>query len=96
MVNRSLTSPYFYPGLKEYFGANPALTFGSSFEIVRSNNVDTSSPTSDFDDQEIEEFYDAIAHDGSLDDEDSDDDADGGDGSVVPTVSTLPKITKMY
>ncbi|XP_068651507.1 protein ENHANCED DISEASE RESISTANCE 2-like isoform X2 [Aristolochia californica] len=65
-------------GLREYFEANPALTSDSPSAIVQSNiSTDSISSLSDFEDPEIkEEFYDALAADQALEDEDSDDEVD--------------------
>ncbi|KAL7259680.1 hypothetical protein ACSBR1_005546 [Camellia fascicularis] len=60
-------------GLKEYIGANPALTSQSSTTIVHSKFSDVSSPDTEYDDAEMaDEFYDAISTDSSSDDEDKD------------------------
>lgn len=64
------------PGLKEYFGANPALTFESSATVVQSKISDVSVYSTEYEDAEVnDEFYDAIAADSasSSSDEDSDD-----------------------
>ncbi|URE31223.1 hypothetical protein MUK42_32683 [Musa troglodytarum] len=64
-----------FPGLKEYFGANPALTLYSPSTIVDSPISDASNAHTEFKDSEVdEEFFDAIASSDSLEDEDSDDD----------------------
>ncbi|XP_043701322.1 protein ENHANCED DISEASE RESISTANCE 2-like isoform X2 [Telopea speciosissima] len=70
-------------GLKEYFGANPALRFDSPTTVVNSK-VSTSSASGEFEDEEVgDEFYDAIAADPSSEDEDSDDDVeDAQDGKM--------------
>ncbi|CAL9087316.1 protein ENHANCED DISEASE RESISTANCE 2-like isoform X1 [Musa acuminata AAA Group] len=61
-------------GLKEYFGANPALTSYSPSTIVDSPISDSSNAHTEFKDSEVdEEFFDAIASSDSLEDEDSDD-----------------------
>lgn len=63
-------------GLKEYFGANPALTFESSATVVQSKISDVSVCSTEYEDAEVnDEFYDAIAADSpsSSSDEDSDD-----------------------
>ncbi|KAL0315300.1 UNVERIFIED_CONTAM: hypothetical protein Sradi_5408200, partial [Sesamum radiatum] len=60
-------------GLKEYIGANPALTSESSTTIIHSKVSDFSGSNSEFEDAEgADEFYDAIAGDSSSSDEDSD------------------------
>ena len=76
------TPPYFstfclyynFSGLKEYFGANPALTSYSPSTIVDSPISDSSNAHTEFKDSEVdEEFFDAIASSDALEDEDSDD-----------------------
>ncbi|KAL3840706.1 hypothetical protein ACJIZ3_025297 [Penstemon smallii] len=60
-------------GLKEYFGANPALTSLSSTTIIQSKVSDLAGSNSEVEDaEEADEFYDAIAFDSSSEDEDSD------------------------
>ncbi|KAK6151642.1 hypothetical protein DH2020_014277 [Rehmannia glutinosa] len=60
-------------GLKEYVGANPAITSESSTTIIQSKVSDLSGSNSEFEDAEAaDEFYDAIGDDSSSDDEDSD------------------------
>ncbi|PIN09380.1 hypothetical protein CDL12_18033 [Handroanthus impetiginosus] len=60
-------------GLKEYVGANPALTSESSTTTIQSKVSDLSGANSEFEDAEAaDEFYDAIAEDSSSEDEDSD------------------------
>ncbi|KAG9456242.1 hypothetical protein H6P81_000750 [Aristolochia fimbriata] len=63
-------------GLREYFGANPALTSDSSSAIIQSKiSTDSSSSLSDIEDTEVkEEFYDALAANQSLEEEDEDSD----------------------
>lgn len=63
-------------GLREYFAANPTLALDSPSAIEHSNIFNSASPAFlDFDDSEIkDEFHDAIAFDGSLEDDDSDSD----------------------
>ncbi|KAK3033197.1 hypothetical protein RJ639_036989 [Escallonia herrerae] len=64
-------------GLKEYIGANPALTCEASTTVVRSKTANISAPTEEFEDAEgADEFYDAVAPDSSSDDDDSDNDAE--------------------
>lgn len=65
-------------GLREYFGANPALTLDSTSVVVQANGpCDLDSNTVEIEDSDTnEEFYDAIASDRSLEDEDSDDELD--------------------
>lgn len=64
-------------GLREYFGANPALRSDSSSTIVPSTISDISSAHAAFEDSEVkDEFYDALASEDSLEDEDSDDDVE--------------------
>ncbi|PIA45690.1 hypothetical protein AQUCO_01600133v1 [Aquilegia coerulea] len=69
-------------GLREYFGANPALVVVSPTTIV-SKSSNTSSVDGEYEDAEVnEEFYDAIAADeGTEDDSDSDSESDK-DGKV--------------
>lgn len=62
-------------GLKEYIGANPAITSGSSSTVVQSNASDFSGLISEFEDAEAaDQFYDAIADDSSSSSEDEDSD----------------------
>ncbi|CAI9787402.1 unnamed protein product [Fraxinus pennsylvanica] len=62
-------------GLKEYVGANPALTSVSSTSFVQSKISHVSSSSSEFEDAEMaDEFYDAISTDSSSEDEDDDND----------------------
>ncbi|GAA0153998.1 defense/immunity protein [Lithospermum erythrorhizon] len=58
-------------GLKEYIGANPALTVESP-TVVQSNLFDVTESNNMFEDEEVDEFYDAIAAESSSEDEDSD------------------------
>ncbi|KAI3446803.1 hypothetical protein Pfo_003468 [Paulownia fortunei] len=59
-------------GLKEYVGANPAITSESSTTIVQSKVSDLSGSNSEFEDAEAaDDFYDAT-DDSSSEDEDSD------------------------
>ncbi|XP_077238035.1 ENHANCED DISEASE RESISTANCE protein (DUF1336) isoform X2 [Tasmannia lanceolata] len=72
------TIPYAFlcqvAGLREYFGANPALKFDSSTTIVHSKTSSDSIVSGPFEDPDSkDEFYDAIAAESS-EDEDSDDD----------------------
>lgn len=60
-------------GLKEYIGANPDLKNDSVTAVFNSKSSSGSVPSSECDDTEAEEFYDAIAAESSGD-EDSDDD----------------------
>ncbi|KAF8400559.1 hypothetical protein HHK36_013858 [Tetracentron sinense] len=63
--------------LREYFGANPTLTFDSSTTVIHPSISDASGASSDFEDAEgNEEFYDAIAAYSASDDEDSDNEVD--------------------
>ncbi|XP_043721966.1 protein ENHANCED DISEASE RESISTANCE 2-like isoform X2 [Telopea speciosissima] len=65
-------------GLKEYFGANPALKLDSS-TTVHSKVSSSSGASDEFEDEEVrDEFYDAIAVDSSCDNEDNNDDAEDG------------------
>ncbi|CAK9166041.1 unnamed protein product, partial [Ilex paraguariensis] len=64
-------------GLKEYIGANPALTFESSTTVIQSNISDVSGSNSELGDSEMaDEFYDAIGADSSSEDDDSDNDVE--------------------
>lgn len=64
-------------GLREYFGANPSLTSDSPTTIVHAKVSDPSGTHVELEDPDSkDEFYDAIADGDSLDDEDSDDDAE--------------------
>nr|CAD1827794.1 unnamed protein product [Ananas comosus var. bracteatus] len=64
-------------GLREYFGANPSLTSDSPTTIVHAKVSDPSGTHVELEDPDTkDEFYDAIADGDSLDDEDSDDDAE--------------------
>lgn len=71
-------------GLREYFGANPALISDSSSPTVHSKISYISSDQAAFEECEVkDEFYDAIANDDSLEDEDSDDDVElSKDGKI--------------
>ncbi|KAL5698805.1 hypothetical protein ACHQM5_029793 [Ranunculus cassubicifolius] len=74
-------------GLREYFAANPSITVNFPATIV-SKSSSGSSTNGAFEEEEVnEEFYDAIAADGSLEDEDSDSDSDSDsvktDGKVT-------------
>nr|XP_019707974.1 LOW QUALITY PROTEIN: protein ENHANCED DISEASE RESISTANCE 2-like [Elaeis guineensis] len=71
-------------GLREYFGANPALISESSSPTVHSKISYISSDQDAFEESEVkDEFYDAIANDDSLEDEDSDDDVElSKDGKI--------------
>lgn len=61
-------------GLKEYIGANPALTFESSTVVVQSKTSGVSMSSNELEDaMGSDEFYDAIGTDSSSSDEDSDD-----------------------
>lgn len=60
-------------GLKEYIGANPALTFESSTVVVQSKTSDVSVSSHELEDAMGDEFYDAIGTDSSSSDEESDD-----------------------
>ncbi|KAK1292982.1 hypothetical protein QJS10_CPB17g00248 [Acorus calamus] len=81
-------------GLREYFGANPALTYDSSTTI--SNISNASSVSSEFEDSEVqEEFYDAIAADECLEDEDSDDDDEISQGGKVKLKNVAWAIASM-
>ncbi|XP_058114159.1 protein ENHANCED DISEASE RESISTANCE 2-like isoform X2 [Magnolia sinica] len=69
-------------GLREYFGANPALTVDSPTAVDHSKFSNVSGASGELEDSETnDEFYDAIAADMSLEDEDSDesDDSDNND-----------------
>ncbi|KAJ0984824.1 hypothetical protein J5N97_003180 [Dioscorea zingiberensis] len=71
-------------GLREFFRANPSLTFDSPSIVVSPNSSDGSNAHAEFEDSEAqEEFYDAIANGDLLEDEDSDDDNDD-DNDVKP------------
>eukprot|EP00262_Sarcandra_glabra_P000483 TRINITY_DN1056_c0_g1_i1.p1 TRINITY_DN1056_c0_g1~~TRINITY_DN1056_c0_g1_i1.p1 ORF type:complete len:741 (-),score=140.56 TRINITY_DN1056_c0_g1_i1:216-2438(-) len=71
-------------GLREYFGANPALTCDSPSTIIHSNISNASSSSGEFEGPEQEDaFYDAIAADESVDDEDSDDEVEITKGGTV-------------
>ncbi|XP_010245529.1 PREDICTED: protein ENHANCED DISEASE RESISTANCE 2-like isoform X1 [Nelumbo nucifera] len=60
--------------LKEYFGANPALTCDFSTNILHSKSSNSSGINNEFEDGKVnEEFYDATAADSLCKDEDSDD-----------------------
>ncbi|KAK9268362.1 hypothetical protein L1049_000111 [Liquidambar formosana] len=62
-------------GLKEYIGANPALTVESTTTVVHPKFSDVSLSNSEYEESEVQdEFYDAIASDSSSEDEDSDED----------------------
>lgn len=63
----------FCVGLKEYIGANPALTFESSTVVVQSKTSGVSTSSNELEDAIGDEFYDAIGTDSSSSDEDSDD-----------------------
>nr|DAD27336.1 TPA_asm: hypothetical protein HUJ06_028804 [Nelumbo nucifera] len=65
-------------GLREFFGANPALTFDSPTTVVHSKLSNSSGVSSEFEEGEVnDEFYDAIAADSSSsEDEDSDNELD--------------------
>ncbi|XP_055822848.1 protein ENHANCED DISEASE RESISTANCE 2 isoform X2 [Solanum dulcamara] len=61
-------------GLKEYIGANPALTFESSTVEVQSKTSGVSMSSNELEDaMGSDEFYDAIGTDSSSSNEDSDD-----------------------
>nr|XP_019070462.1 protein ENHANCED DISEASE RESISTANCE 2 isoform X2 [Solanum lycopersicum] len=61
-------------GLKEYIGANPALTFESSTVVVQSKTSGVSISSNELEDaMGSDEFYDAIGTDSSSSDEDSGD-----------------------
>ncbi|OIS97178.1 PREDICTED: protein ENHANCED DISEASE RESISTANCE 2-like [Nicotiana attenuata] len=61
-------------GLKEYIGANPALTFESSTVVLHSKTSSVSTTSNELEDTVgSDEFYDAIGDESSSSDEDSDD-----------------------
>lgn len=60
--------------MKEYIGANPALTFESSTVVVQSKTSGVSISSNELEDaMGSDEFYDAIGTDSSSSDEDSGD-----------------------
>ncbi|CAI9097478.1 OLC1v1033911C1 [Oldenlandia corymbosa var. corymbosa] len=60
-------------GLKEYIGANPALTLESAATVIHSKISDETTSNGEFKDAEApDEFYDAIAGDSESDDSDDD------------------------
>lgn len=62
-------------GLREFFRANPSLTFDAPSTSASPSSSDAANVHTGFEDSEVhDEFYDAIANDNSLEDEDSDDD----------------------
>ncbi|XP_075643264.1 protein ENHANCED DISEASE RESISTANCE 2 isoform X3 [Castanea sativa] len=73
-------------GLREYIGANPALSLESATTVVHSKISDVSVPIGEYEDGEVQdEFYDAIAADSSSSSEDEESDSDEHDnkGSKV-------------
>ncbi|XP_058067520.1 protein ENHANCED DISEASE RESISTANCE 2-like isoform X2 [Magnolia sinica] len=64
-------------GLREYFAANPTLKFDSPTTVVHSSISSVSGASCELEDPNSkDEFYDAIASDASLEDEDSDEDVE--------------------
>ena len=75
-----------WPGLREYFAANPALTYELPSTVVKSKASETLIIQSEHEDSEPgDEFYDALARGESFKDEDSDDD----DDATSPKVNTI-------
>lgn len=61
-------------GLKEYISANPALNRENATTVVHSKISDGSISSSEYEDEVLDEFYDAISAESSTSDEESDDD----------------------
>lgn len=78
-----------WPGLREYFAANPALTSDLPSTVVKSKASEPLIIHSELEDTEPgDEFYDALARGESFEDEDSDDD-DDDDDAITPKVNTM-------
>ncbi|KAK7840094.1 protein enhanced disease resistance 2 [Quercus suber] len=89
-VQKSTLFFYFFAngwsGLREYIGANPALSLESATTVVHSKISDVSVSSGEYEDAEVQdEFYDAIAADSSSSSEDEESDSDEHDnkGSKV-------------
>lgn len=90
LLLRKFIDLFYYSGLKEYFGANPVSISDSSSPTVHSKISYISSDHAAFEESEVkDEFYDAIANDDSLEDEDSDDDVELS--KVVPIIKKKKK-----
>lgn len=85
LYNEVLALFLLWPGLREYFAVNPALTSDLPSTVVKSKASEPLLIQSELEDSEPgDEFYDALARGESFEDEDSDD-----DDAVTPKVNTM-------
>ncbi len=88
---------FIWPGLREYFAANPALTSDLPSTVVKPKQSDSLIIQSELEDSELnDEFYDALARGESFEDEDSDDDDDMIPKVIFYCLSALCNQTVMY